>query len=207
MTANSAVSTAKPVAAPATGSIRIRLRAPSRLRNIELMLLLFACAINASAIIMVQLGFMGSIDWSLATLGFGLSILVFAMHIALRIVATNADPFILPIATVLNGLGIAMIYRLDLGDGLEGWDAAGIRQIAWTAIAMTLAIVVIAVLRNHRVLQKYRFTAMLIGGALLILPALPFFRPVNGAHIWIQIGPLNFQPAEVGKIALPIAER
>ena len=204
MTANSAVSTAKPVAAPATGSIRIRLRAPSRLRNIELMLLLFACAINASAIIMVQLGFMGSIDWSLATLGFGLSILVFAMHIALRIVATNADPFILPIATVLNGLGIAMIYRLDLGDGLEGWDAAGIRQIAWTAIAMTLAIVVIAVLRNHRVLQKYRFTAMLIGGALLILPALPFFRPVNGAHIWIQIGPLNFQPAEVGKIALAI---
>jgi len=187
-----------------TGSIRIRLRTPSRLRNIELLLLLFACAVNASAILLVQLGVMGSIDWSLATLGLGLSIIAFAMHIALRIVASNADPFILPIATLLNGLGIAMIYRLDLAKGLEGWDAAGVRQIAWTAMAMTLAIVVIAVLRNHRVLQRFRFTAMIIGGALLILPALPFFSPVNGAHIWIQIGPLSFQPAEVGKIALAV---
>ena len=187
-----------------TGSIRIRLRTPSRLRNIELLLLLFACGINAVAILLVQLGVMGSVDWSLATLGLGLSFLAFAMHIALRIVASNADPFILPIATVLNGLGIAMIYRLDLAKGLEGWDAAGVRQIAWTAIAMTLAVVVIAVLRNHRVLQRFRFTAMIIGGALLILPALPFFTPVNGAHIWIQIGGLSFQPAEVGKIALAV---
>lgn len=197
-------SVGRPAAPTLTGSIRIRLRTPSRLRNMELLLLLFACAINACAILLVQLGTMGSVDWSLATLGLGLSVLVFAMHIALRIVASNADPFILPIATVLNGLGIAMIYRLDLAKGYEGWSAAGVRQIAWTAIAITLAIIVISVLRNHRVLQRFRFTAMIIGGALLILPALPFFSPVNGAHIWIQIGPLSFQPAEVGKIALAV---
>ena len=194
----------RPAAPTLTGSIRIRLRTPSRLRNIELLLLLFACAINAVAILLVQLGVMGSVDWSLLTLGLGLSVIVFAMHIALRIVASNADPFILPIATVLNGLGIAMIYRLDLAEGYEGWNAAGVRQIAWTAMAMTLAVIVIAVLRNHRVLQRFRFTAMIVGGALLILPALPFFSPVNGAHIWIQIGPLSFQPAEVGKIALAV---
>jgi len=129
-------------------------------------------------------------------------VLVLAMHIALRIVATDADPFILPIATLLNGLGIAMIYRLDLAEGFEGWRMASIRQIVWTSIAMTLAIVVIVLLRNHRVLYRFRLTFALLGIVLLVMPV--FFKPVNGANIWVQLGPLSFQPGEIGKIALAI---
>jgi cell division protein FtsW (lipid II flippase) len=185
-----------------TGGFRIRLRTPSRMRNVELVLLLIACGINASAILLVQLGALGTVDWSLATLGIGLSVLVFAMHVALRIVATEADPFILPIATVLNGLGIAMIYRLDLADASEGWAMASIRQIAWTAIALTLAIVVIVLLKNHRVLFRFRLTFALVGIVLLVMPI--FFRPVNGANIWVQLGPFSFQPGELGKLALAI---
>jgi cell division protein FtsW (lipid II flippase) len=185
-----------------TSTIRIRLRAPSRMRNLELPLLLMACGINAGAILLVQLGALGHLDSSLATLGFGLSALVFGMHLALRIVATDADPFILPIATVLNGLGIAMIYRIDLAEGSEGWDMASIRQIAWTAIALTLAIAVVCLLRNHRVLYRFRLTFALAGIVLLVLPV--FFRPVNGANIWVQLGPFSFQPGEIGKIALAI---
>jgi cell division protein FtsW (lipid II flippase) len=108
----------------------------------------------------------------------------------------------LPIATVLNGIGIAMIYRLDLGEGAEGWGMASIRQIAWTAIALTLAIVVIVLLRNHRVLYRFRLTFALVGIVLLVIPV--FFRPVNGANIWVQLGPFSFQPGEIGKIALAI---
>jgi cell division protein FtsW (lipid II flippase) len=186
---------------PAAG-IRLRLRTPSRLRNLELMLLIVACGINGSAILLVQLGVLGRPDWSLATLGMALSILVLAMHVALRVVATEADPFVLPIATVLNGLGIAMIYRLDLAEGYEGWAMASIRQIAWTAIALSFAIAVIVLLRNHRVLYRYRLTFALLGIALLILPV--FFKPVNGANIWVQLGPFSFQPGEIGKIALAI---
>jgi cell division protein FtsW (lipid II flippase) len=184
------------------GGIRLRLRAPSRLRNLELVLLIVACAINAGAILLVQLGVMGHPDWSLATFGIGLSVLVLALHVALRVVAAEADPFILPIATVLNGLGIAMIYRLDLAKGFQGWDMAAIRQIAWTSIALTLAIVVIVLLRNHRVLYRFRFIFGLVGIVLLVMPV--FFRPVNGANIWVQIGPLSIQPGEIGKIALAI---
>ena len=185
-----------------TSSIRLKLRAPSRMRNVELGLLLLACGINASAILLVQLGALGVIDWSLATLGIGLSILVFGMHIALRIVAVEADPFILPIATVLNGLGIAMIYRLDLAKDHEGWAMASLRQIAWTAIAISLAIAVIVLLRNHRLLYRFRLTFALVGIVLLVIPV--FFRPVNGANIWVQLGPFSFQPGELGKIALAI---
>jgi cell division protein FtsW (lipid II flippase) len=185
-----------------TGGFRIRLRTPSRMRNVELALLLLACGINGSAILLVQLGVLGTVDWSLATLGIGLSVLVFAMHIALRVVATEADPFILPIATLLNGLGIAMIYRLDLAKHHEGWGMGSIRQIAWTAIALTLAIAVIVVLKNHRVLFRFRLTFALVGIVLLVVPI--FFRPVNGANIWVQLGPFSFQPGELGKLALAI---
>lgn len=187
---------------PATSGIRLRLRTPSRMRNIELALLVVACAINAGAVLLVQLGVLGQPDGSLATLGLGLSGLALAMHVALRIVATDADPFILPIATVLNGLGIAMIYRLDLAEGHEGWDMASVRQIAWTAIALTLAILVIVLLRNHRLMYRFRLTFALIGIVLLVLPV--FFRPVNGANIWVQLGPFSFQPGELAKIALAI---
>jgi cell division protein FtsW (lipid II flippase) len=185
-----------------TGGIRLRLRAPSRMRNLELLLLLIACGINAGAILLVQLGALGHLDWNLAALGIALSVLVLAMHIALRVVATDADPFILPIATVLNGLGIAMIYRLDLAKGFEGWGMASVRQIAWTSIAMVLAIVVIVLLRNHRVLYRFRLTFALAGIVLLVIPV--FFKPVNGANIWVQLGPFSFQPGEIGKIALAI---
>ncbi len=187
-----------------TGSIRIRLRTHSKFRTMELGLLAIACGLNAVTILLVQLGVNGGPDWSLGLLGLGLSVLVFAMHIVLRVVAPNADPFLLPIATLLNGLGIAMIYRLDLAKGYTGWDMAGIRQIVWSAMAIIFAILVVVLLRNHRILQRFRFTFMIAGAFLLLLPMLPIFSPVNGAQVWIQIGPFSFQPAEVGKIALAV---
>lgn len=189
-----------------TSAIKLRLRVPSRMRNLELLLLVFACVVNVSAIVLVQLGAIGSIDSDILTLGLGLTVLVFAMHVAMRFVAPDADPFILPIATVLNGLGVAMIYRLDIAEGNSGWESAGVRQIVWTAIAITGAIVTIIAVRNHRVLQRFRFVAMLTGILLLILPALPLIGSDRGtgAQLWIQIGPLTFQPGELGKIALAV---
>ena len=188
-----------------TGTVRVKLRVPAKLRNLELLLILMACGINAAAIAIVQLGVNGALDSSILTLGLGLTVLVIAMHIALRIFAVEADPFILPISTVLNGLGIAMIYRLDLAKGFSGWESAGIRQILWTAVAIAISIGVIVVIRNHRVLQRYRFVAMVTGIGLLMLPLLPFIGSTRfGARLWIEIGPFTFQPGELGKIALAI---
>ncbi|MGV8885796.1 MAG: FtsW/RodA/SpoVE family cell cycle protein [Microbacteriaceae bacterium] len=188
-----------------TGAIRLRLRVPARLRNLELVLLVFACVINLAAIWLVQLGALEELDSSILTLGIGLTVLVFAMHLTMRFVARDADPFILPIATVLNGLGVAMIYRIDVGHGYSGWDSAGIRQIAWTAIAIAIAIVVLVAIRNHRVLQRFRFVAMFAGVVLLLMPLIPGIGDERfGALIWIKVGPLSFQPGELAKIALAI---
>jgi cell division protein FtsW (lipid II flippase) len=188
-----------------TGSIRLKLRAPARLRNLEFLLLLIASGINAAAIYLVQLGALDEVDSTVLTLTLGLTVLVFAMHFTMRVVAPDADPFILPIITLLNGLGVAMIYRIDIAKNLSGWEAAGVRQIVWTAIAIALAITVIIVVRNHRVLQRYRFVSMFTGIALLLLPLVPFIGSEKfGARIWIDVGPFSFQPGELGKIALAI---
>jgi len=188
-----------------TSTVRLRLRVPAKLRNLELLLLILACGIVAFAIVLVQLGAIGSIDPSMLLIGAGLGVIALGMHVAMRFVASEADPFILPIIIVLNGLGIAEIYRIDLAKKLSGWDSAGIRQMAWTAMAMLLAIAVIVLIRNHRVLQRYRYVAMFVGIVLLLLPMLPVIgQTVNGARLWIHIGAFNFQPGELAKIALAI---
>lgn len=192
--------------APHTGPVIIgRLRLPAKMRNLELAMLLFACLLNAGAIVLVQLGALGHIDFTLLYLGVGLAVLVLGMHVAMRFVAPQADPFVLPIATLLNGLGIAEIYRIDIHDGDSGWDSAAVRQIAWTAIAIICALAVILIIRHHRLLQRYTYLFGLGAIVLLLLPMLPGIgRTINGAKVWIAIGDFSFQPGEIAKLALAV---
>jgi cell division protein FtsW (lipid II flippase) len=211
MTAGSSAQTA-PVGSPTTEqrsnftqSIKLKLRVPARLRNRELVLLLFACIVNGGAMALVQLGAEGEVDSSLLLLGGGLAALVLAMHVALRFVAAEADPFLLPIATLLNGLGIAEIYRIDIAKGFSGWDAAGVRQIAWTALAVVIAFAVILLIRNHRILARYRYIAMFTGILLLLLPMLPGIGHREfGAQLWIKVAGFTFQPGELAKLCLAV---
>ena len=187
------------------GSTR-RLHLPQKMRNVELFLLLVACGINAAAVVLVQLGALGHIDTTLVVLGAGLSGLVLCLHIVLRFVARDADPFILPIATLLNGIGIAMIYRIDIANGDAGWDSAAVRQTVWSGLAIACAITVMLVIRNHRVLFRYTYVSGFVAVILLLLPLVPGLgREVSGARVWIGIGSFaTFQPGEIAKIALAI---
>lgn len=188
-----------------TESIRVRLRTPAVRRNQELGLLVGALLVGGSAMLLVQLGTQGQPDPGMLLLLGGLGVLAVAFHIVLRVTAPEADPFLLPIAVALNGLGLAEITRIDIADGSAGWDAGGVRQMAYTALAMVLAGAVVMLLRNHRVLQRYRYVAMAASVALLVLPLLPFIgREVSGARVWIGLGPFSFQPAELAKITLAI---
>jgi cell division protein FtsW (lipid II flippase) len=188
-----------------TNTIRLKLRVPAKLRNLELALLLFAFAVVGSSIALVELGTLGVLRGPVLALAAGLGVITLIIHVALRFVAAQADPFILPVITVLNGLGIAEIYRLDIGKNQSGWEAAGVRQIAWTALAMLLALAVLIIIRNHRVLQRYRYIAMFVGIVLLLMPMLPGIgQTINGARLWIRFGSFNFQPGELAKIALAI---
>lgn len=189
----------------ATEAIRVRLRKPQKVRALELFLLIVAWGISGAAITLVQLGALEAIDLTVLYLAGGIAVLTLIVHIVLRIVAREADPFILPIATVLNGLGIAMIYRIDIAQNREGWEADGIRQVAWSGLAIVAAIIVLLVIRNHRILTRYRYLSMFAALALMMLPMVPGIgATINGANVWIRLGTFSFQPGELAKIFLAI---
>ncbi len=182
------------------------LRMPQTQRNRELGLLLLAFAVSGSAVALVQLGALGGIEWTILYYFGALAVLVLTLHIVLRFRAPNADPIVVPIATTLTGLGLAMIYRIDIAIDAEGWDAASTRQIAWTGIAVAGAVAVVILLRNYRVLFRYTYVSGFVGLILLLLPAIPgLAREGTGAAVWVSIGGFfSFQPAELAKIALAI---
>jgi cell division protein FtsW (lipid II flippase) len=181
-----------------------RIRVPQTQRNRELALLLFAFAINALTVALVQLGALGAIDWTFLVYCGGLTALVFALHIVLRLRARDADPFVVPIATLLTGLGIAMIYRIDIARDRHGWEAFSTRQLAWAGIALFCAVVVVILLKNYRVLFRYTYIFGFVGIGLLILPIVPGLGTDANADVWVSLGFFSFQPGELAKIALAI---
>ncbi|MBA3907188.1 MAG: FtsW/RodA/SpoVE family cell cycle protein, partial [Pseudonocardiales bacterium] len=142
-------------------------------------------------------------DWWLV--GGGLALLVLIVHGVLRWRAPYADPVILPIATVLNGIGLVMIHRLDLAHHFNGSTSLATRQLLWSAIGVACALAVLIGVRDHRALTRYTYTAMIAGFGLLLLPLIPGIgREIRGARIWIGLGPLSFQPGEIAKILLAL---
>ena len=69
-----------------------RIRVPQTQRNRELFLLIFAFAINGSAVALVQLGALGAIDWTFLVYCGGLTALVVALHIVLRLRGARGRP-------------------------------------------------------------------------------------------------------------------
>lgn len=181
------------------------MRAPRLLRNLELVLLLFALALSGAAVVIVELGALGRLDNRLLAPSIGLTVLLIALHVVIRRVAPDADPLLLPIATLLNGIGIAEIYRIDLAEKLTGWESTATRQLLWTALAVLAAGAVLLLVRNHLILFKYTYLSGLVALVLLLLPMLPVIGLEEyGARVWVAIGPFSFQPGEIAKIALAI---
>lgn len=178
---------------------------PRTRRNAELGLLVLAIGIVLLAWVTTDLNRNGTVPANIIPIAGGFTVLVLSVHLVLRWKAAYADPVLLPIATVLNGLGLVMIHRLDLARGKLGTDGDAYRQIIWTTLGVALAIAVIIVLRDHRLLRRYTYVSMAVGFVLLLLPLVPGLgETINGSQIWISVGPLNFQPGEFAKIALAI---
>ncbi|RKT79694.1 cell elongation-specific peptidoglycan biosynthesis regulator RodA [Terracoccus luteus] len=181
-----------------------RLSPPTR-RGLELLLLLLAVGIVLLAWVSVDLNLRGTVPANIVPVAGGFTALVVVMHLVVRWRAAYADPLLLPITTVLNGLGLVMIHRLDLAKGQSGVDSDAARQVVWTALGVALAVAVLVVLRDHRFLRRYTFVSMATGFVLLLLPLVPGLgRTVNGSQIWIGVGPLSFQPGEFAKVALAV---
>jgi cell division protein FtsW (lipid II flippase) len=121
--------------------------------------------------------------------------LCLAAHIVLRFTLPYADPYLFPLFAVLACFGLVMIYRID--------EKLAREQAQWFVIGLGLFAATIVLLRDYRVLERYRYTVAAVGIGMLLLPRLPGIgSQVNGAYLGVRIGPLTFQPAEFAKIAI-----
>lgn len=166
-------------------------------RRAELGLILLAVAITGGGYTLASLGRTASVP---ANIGPFLAVifgLLIAAHLAVRKLAPEADGLLLPLAAVLNGIGYVFIARLkpDLADN----------QAIWTGVGILAFVLTLAVVRRVRDLERYRYTFLLVGLVLLVLPLVPGIGiSIYGARIWAHLGPISFQPGEFAKIALAL---
>ncbi|MFI8434169.1 FtsW/RodA/SpoVE family cell cycle protein [Streptomyces sp. NPDC079020] len=179
--------------------------APSR-RNTELALVVFAVFISVFAYANVGLALNGELPSGMLGYGAGLALLGGVAHLAVRRFAKYADPLLLPLATLLNGLGLALIWRLDQSERLlrlPSFAPAASKQLIFSAMGVALFIGVLILLKDHRILQRYTYISMVLALILLILPM--FFPAQFGAKIWITIPGLgSIQPGEFAKIIIAV---
>ncbi|MFI9768821.1 FtsW/RodA/SpoVE family cell cycle protein [Streptomyces sp. NPDC052415] len=173
-------------------------RLPRR-RGIELSLIVVAVLLSVYGYCAVGLARHGTVPPGAVGYGAGLGVLALVAHLAVRFRAPYADPLMLPIGVLLNGLGLVLIYRLDLE---TPGDRAAPAQLVWSTLGVAFFIVIVVLLRNHRVLQRYAYVCVAAALGLLILPIL--FPAVNGARIWVRVAGFSIQPGEFAKVLLAV---
>jgi cell division protein FtsW (lipid II flippase) len=107
-----------------------------------------------------------------------------------------ADPYLLPMAALLAAIGVTEIYRLGPGDAFRQglWIVFGVCAFAATLFWLH---------KDYRVLERYKYVFGITAIFLLFLPLAPGIgEEINGSRLWIHFGSLQFQPGELGKIAL-----
>ncbi|MCU0313083.1 MAG: FtsW/RodA/SpoVE family cell cycle protein [Solirubrobacteraceae bacterium] len=123
--------------------------------------------------------------------------LCLAAHLVIRWRLPDADPYLFPLVAVLASVGLVMIYRLD--------DTLAREQAQWFVIGLLLFVATLVVLRDYRVLERYRYLIAAGSLLLLLLPRVPGIgAQVNGAYLGVEVGPVAFQPAEFAKIGIII---
>jgi cell division protein FtsW (lipid II flippase) len=186
---------------------------PRGRRQTELLMLAFAVGVVLLAYAAVGLGLRGKLPGLPADLVVFAALMVVA-HLAIRRFAPHADPLLLPLAALLNGLGIVMIYRLQESGrngnpGLQVTDMSGsatTAQLLYTCVGVAVLVAALVLIREVRVLQRYTYTLGAVGLVLLAVPAvLPTSHSVvNGAKVWIIFGGFSVEPGEFARLALAV---
>jgi cell division protein FtsW (lipid II flippase) len=166
-------------------------------RSTELGLIAIVALIVVGAYVLASLGKTASLPVNLGPfLGIVLGLFL-AGHVALRVLAPRADPVLLPIAGLLNGLGYVVIVRLN-------HRQAGL-QAVWSLLGMVAFIATLMIVRRVHDLDRYRYLLGFGGVGLLLLPLVPGIgENIGGSRVWVHFGPLNFEPGEIAKVALLI---
>lgn len=168
-------------------------------RNTELSLLILALIVGAGAMTLVALArSVERIALALPLMGV-IAAGYIAAHVLVRRFAKQADPLVLPLVAILNAVGLAAVYRLDSRP-----DGFGPAQVTWTVVGLVFFLGTLFVLRDYRILARYKYILGFAGVFLLLLPMSPLGEEINGARLWLRFGGYSFQPGELAKVCLVV---
>ena len=182
-------------------------------RRTELLLLGVGAVVVMAAMINVEAAQSQQISWDLAKYGIAYIGLFGFAHLVIRRYAPYADPLILPLVAVINGLGLVLIHRLDLGSGANGEAAVATdqtnnadQQVLWAVLGVVAFSVILIFVRDHRTLSRYSYILGLGGLAFLAIPVIlpASLSEINGSKNWIKTPFFNIQPGEFSKILIII---
>jgi len=133
---------------------------------------------------------------SLSYAAFFVALFVVA-HVVLRLRLPHADPYLLPLGGLLCAIGLTEIYRIE--------PDLAFRQGLWVVVGVAVFAALVLFVRDYRALDNVKYILGLSAIALLVLPALPGIgRTINGATLWVDFGPLVFQPGELAKVLIVV---
>jgi len=165
-------------------------------------LLILAVAGSLVAYALQGLGLHGEVPGNLAVYSVLFAGASIGGWLVIRWAARSADPALYPVAVLLGGLGLAMLYRLM--DERGRVDIAR-DQAVWLLIGLACFALTLVIVRDIRQLDAYTYTIGLAGIVLLLLPIVPGIGySINGARLWVNLGFLQFQPAEFGRVLIVI---
>jgi cell division protein FtsW (lipid II flippase) len=165
------------------------------LRNRELVFLIPALILTTLGFALVYTEKSSVVTLTSLTYGALFLVLFLIAHIGCRLLASKADPYLLPVTALLSTLGIVLIYRIN--------EDLALKQAMWLVAGLVAFLLVLVFVRDLRWLRRFRYVIGALGLLLLLVTAVAA-REINGARLWINLGPFNFQPGEFGKILLVI---
>jgi cell division protein FtsW (lipid II flippase) len=127
---------------------------------------------------------------------------LFALYLGVRLLLPHSDVLLLPIVTMLTGIGLVMIFRLTYD--VRGAGNLATTQAIWILVGSGAMFLIVLIFRNYHRLFDYKYLLALGAVALIASTFTPFGYEVNGARLWVALGPVNFQPSEFARIALVI---
>jgi peptidoglycan glycosyltransferase len=167
--------------------------------------MLMVVIITAGAYVLASLGSEARIPANIVPFLVIVLGLLLGAHVAVRRLAPEADPILLPMAALLNGLGYVVIAGLPEQPNMPSGETLARQQSVWTLIGVAAFVATLWFVKRPRDLVRYRYTFAVVGLGLLLLPLLPGIgENINGSRIWVGIGPVNFQPGEVAKVVLAV---
>jgi cell division protein FtsW (lipid II flippase) len=127
---------------------------------------------------------------------------LFVLYLGVRLLLPHSDVLLLPIVTLLTGIGLVMIFRLTYD--IKGAENLAMTQAIWILVGSGAMFLIVLFFRNYHRLFDYKYLLALAAVVLIASTFTPFGYDVNGARLWVAIGPVNFQPSEFARIALVI---